>query len=85
MPKFAKLIDQDGRAIHHPELVEGSITWSAMDSMAQAWSADGRTMLCEMVSAHVVWVTATSMRIDGMEPVSHGISQFRAMSWQLVF
>ena len=83
--KFAKLIDEKGGQIDHPKAVDGSVSWTLTDGQAHAWAADGKTLLAEMSGARVVWIGATGVRIEGLEPINLGGSRFRAQAWQLIF
>ena len=54
--KFAKLLDAKGRPIERPKAVPGSVSFNAREGVAQAWGADGQTLLAEMVKARVEWI-----------------------------
>ena len=56
--KFAKLLDDAGRPIRDPVAVSGSVSFDAREGVAQAWAADGRTLIAELVKARVVWMGA---------------------------
>lgn len=73
----------DGRSIDKPESIEGSVSFSARDGKAQAWGADGRTMLAEMVGVRVVWIEASGTRLEGLEPIDLGGSRYRAQAWHI--
>jgi hypothetical protein len=66
--KFAKLLDDAGRPIREPLAVPGSVSFDAREGVAQVWAADGRTLIAELVKAHVVWMGAAGTRLEGMEP-----------------
>lgn len=84
--KFAKLLDPTGLPIREPEAVAGSVSFDAREGVAQAWDADGKVMLAEMVKARVVWMGAAGVRLEGMEPFEgRDCAQFRAMEWQLLY
>ena len=67
--KFAKLLDDAGRPIREPVAVLGSVSFDAREGVAQAWTANGRSLVAEMVKARVVWMGAAGTRLEGMEPV----------------
>lgn len=81
--KFAKLLDDAGAPLRDPVAVQGSVSFDAREGVAQAWAADGRTLIAEMVKARVVWMGATGVRLEGMEPVDG--RRYRAMEWQLAY
>lgn len=85
MTWFAKLMDTQGREIARPALVEGSVTWNQRDGKAQAWAADGKTLLAEMVNCRPVWLTHLGLRLEGMEPIDLAGTKFRAQQWQINF
>ena len=83
--KFAKLLDQDGLPIRDPVAMLGSVSFDAREGVAQAWAADGQTMVAEMVKARVVWIGAAGIRLEGMEPYEGAKgTKYRAMEWQLL-
>lgn len=45
--KFAKLLDDAGRPVREPLAVPGSVSFDAREGVAQAWAADGRTLIAE--------------------------------------
>lgn len=67
--RFAKLITDDGRQIEQPKTTDGSVSLNANDGRAQAWAADGRTLLAELAGARVVWIGAAGLRLEGLEPI----------------
>lgn len=84
--KVAKLLDDDGRPIQKPIAVPASVSFNASDGLAQAWATDGRTLIAEMVKARVVWMGASGIRIEGMEPFAGPAgTQYRAMEWQQIY
>ncbi len=84
--KVAKLLDDSGRPIREPVAVPGSVSFDAREGVAQAWAADGRTLIAELVKARVVWMGAAGTRLEGMEPFEgpEG-TQYRAMEWQQIY
>lgn len=84
--KVAKLLDDAGRPIRDPVAVPGSVSFDVREGVAQAWAADGRTLIAELVKARVVWIGAAGTRLEGMEPFecSEG-TQYRAMEWQQIY
>lgn len=84
--KFAKLLDETGVPVQNPLAMPATLSFDAKEALAQAWAADGRTLLAEMHCARVVWISATGIRLEGMEPVKDAKGQrYRAMSWQQIF
>ena len=84
--KFTKLLDETGAPIQRPLAVSAIISLDAKEALAQAWAYDGRTLLAEMHCARVVWIGATGIRLEGMEPVEDVTGQrYRAMVWQQIF
>ncbi|MEJ6003867.1 hypothetical protein [Paucibacter soli] len=81
--KFCKLMTDDGSQVANPEAVAGSVSFSAKDGKAQAWGADGRTLLAELVGARVAWIEAGGIRIEGLEPVDLEGARFRAQAWHI--
>lgn len=81
--KICKLMTDDGRQIDKPETVEGSVSFSARDGKAQAWGADGRTLLAELAGARVAWIEAAGIRIEGLEPIDIDGTRFRAQAWHI--
>lgn len=83
---FTKLLTKDGAPVTTPEAVEGSVSFDAKDGVAQAWAADGKSMLASMDKARVAWIGAKGMRLEGMEPFERGqLTHYRAMEWQVIF
>lgn len=84
--KVAKLLDDSGRPIREPVAVPASVSFDAREGVAQAWAADGRTLIAELVKARVVWMGAAGTRLEGMEPFegTEG-TQYRAMEWQQIY
>jgi hypothetical protein len=69
-------MDPEGRPIEAPEAVRGSVSFAH----------DGRTLLAQMVKARVVWMGATGVRLEGMEPIEGPKgTQYRAMEWQHIY
>jgi hypothetical protein len=84
--KIAKLLDEAGRPVREPVAVPGSVSFDAREGVAQAWAADGRTLIAEMVKARVVWMGPAGARIEGMEPFDGPDgTQYRAMEWQQIY
>lgn len=83
--KFAKLMTEAGVQVTSPKTEEGSVSFDQREGRAQAWAADGRTLLGEMMGARVVWIGATGLRIEGLEPIDLDATRFRAQAWQLIF
>lgn len=84
--EVAKLFDGAGRPIQEPVAVPGTVSLDAREGVAQAWAADGRTLVAEMVKARVVWMGAAGTRLEGMEPFQGSdCTLYRAMEWQLVY
>lgn len=80
--KFAKLFEASGKPLHEPVALSGSVSFDARTGEAHAWAEDGVTMLGTMVKARVVWIGATGMRLEGMEPFDGPkTTHFRAMEW----
>lgn len=84
--QVAKLLDERGRPVREPVSFSGSVSFDAREGVAQAWDAEGRTLVAEMVKARVVWIGAKGLRLEGMEPFEgpEGI-QYRAMEWQQIY
>lgn len=83
--RFAKLFDECGLPIKEPVTVPGSVSFDARTGEAQAWGADGVTLLASMVKARVAWMTAAGTRLEGMEPVEGPAGLlYRAMEWHLL-
>lgn len=84
--KVAKLLDDAGRPVREPVAVPASVSFDAREGVAQAWAADGRTLIAEMMKARVVWVGVAGARIEGMEPFEGpDCTQYRAMEWQQIY
>jgi len=84
--KVAKLLDDFGRPIRDPEAVPGSVSFDAREGVAQAWTEDGQRLVAEMVKARVVWMGATGVRLEGMEPFEGPDGTlYRAMEWQQIY
>lgn len=84
--KFAKLLDSRGMPIREPGTVPGSVSFDARTGEAQAWAADGVTLLASMVKARVLWIGAAGMRLEGMEPFEGPTTtHYRAMEWHFAF
>lgn len=84
--KVAKLLDDSGRPIREPVAVPASVSFDAREGVAQAWAADGRTLIAELVKARVVWMGAAGTRLEGMEPFEGPDgTQYRAMEWQQIY
>lgn len=83
--KFAKLLDEAGAHVQEPLAVPATLSFDAKEGLAQAWADDGRTLLAEMHCARVVWIGATGIRLEGMEPVEDATGRYRAMAWQQIF
>jgi len=83
--QFAKIMDKKGRQIARPMACDGSVSWDATNGVAQAWGADGKTLLAEMRNARVIWIGAAGIRMEGHEPIDMLASRYRLMQWQVIF
>lgn len=83
--QFAKIMDDKGRQIARPIACDGSVSWDATTGAAQAWAADGKTLLAEMRGARVLWIGSAGIRLEGHEPIDMSATRFRLMRWQVIF
>lgn len=67
--RFAKLTTGNGRQIEQPKTTDVSVSFNANDGRAQAWAADGSTLLAELAGARVVGIGAAGLRLEGLEPI----------------
>lgn len=81
MGQLAILMDNNGRQIANPIVVDASVSWAARDGVAQAFDGSG-ARIAELHGARVEWIEAGGIRLSGMEPTNPGATAFRAQAWQ---
>ena len=78
----AVLFNKQGRSAQSPKVIEATVSWSAQDSVAQAFDASGR-LVAKLHNARIEWIEAGGVRISGMEPTDASETTFRVQAWQV--
>ena len=78
----AVLFNKQGRSAQSPKVIEATVSWSAQDSVAQAFDASGR-LVAKLHNARIEWIEAGGVRISGMEPTDASETSFRVQAWQV--
>ena len=81
--RFAKLRNENGMRVAHPEQIEcSSVTLQHDTGEAVAWDKDGNKALAELQCARVDWMEPGGVRISGVERIPN-TTTFRAQEWQV--